>query len=93
MGVLVAFMKMTEVIEVKKIQITKNRMWTNFNDIKNGMTHMPSIVTNLEKWLNFDLIWRDIIRVILYNTNVSYYNTKKNHFHTNVVITQNFFEH
>jgi hypothetical protein len=56
MGVLVAFMKMTEVIEVKKIQITKNRMCTNFNDIKNGMTHMPSIVTNFEKWLNLDLI-------------------------------------
>jgi hypothetical protein len=31
----------------------------------------------------------NIIRVILYNTNVSYYKTKKNQFHTNVVITQN----
>jgi hypothetical protein len=28
-----------------------------------------------------------------YNTNSHYYNTKKNHFHTNVVITQHFFEH
>ncbi len=31
--------------------------------------------------------------ILDYNTNSHYYNTKKNHFHTNVVITQNFFEH
>jgi hypothetical protein len=28
-----------------------------------------------------------------YYTISHYYNTKKNHFHTNVVITQNFFEY
>lgn len=46
MGVLVALIKMIEVMVVKKIQITKNLMCKNFKEIQAGMTHIPSIVTN-----------------------------------------------
>ena len=51
MGVLVALIKMIEVMVVKKIQITKNLMCKNFKEIQAGMIHIPSIVTNF--YLNY----------------------------------------
>ena len=42
---------------------------------------------------NVPILYANLERVILYNKNVSYFNLKKNHFLTNVVKTQNFFEH
>jgi hypothetical protein len=41
------------------------------------------------KVINF-LFYRFNYWVILYNTKLSFYNTKKNHLHTNVIITQTF---
>jgi hypothetical protein len=59
MGVLVALLKMIEVMVVKKIQITKNLMCKNFKEIQAGMIHIPSIVTNF--YLNY--YWLNKIKV------------------------------